>query len=419
MKAMVIGLGPQYNYPGSLDVWGSNNTRYASNLGASLISNSILKEFNADYIDDFSDIPALKRKYDTCLIAFATHITTWRDVSLYADVIEKLNMKTIALSLGVQDYAGKSTDVFKLHPSIKRLLDIVSNSSEWIGVRGHYTASILYQNGYSKVVPIGCPTMYWGLKEDLHIEKTEKPKKPLLVYHRALADSAYKIMQKVPILGQDYEDHVVFNNELEEDTKLKNWIVSDYNKMTHSENIRDSIQKNGIFVKDFKQWFDIIGQHDFVFGTRLHGCIAGLIHKKPAVLIPRDLRVREIAEFFDIPTVNIERLRNMTIENIYENADYSKFNSTYKIRYNNYYKLIEENGLETQLEKVEAKDFIYNQNDIKTNINIYNLQYASVQKQLENLKNDIYKSSPYVTANTLHKFFQKIPFAKKLSKKIK
>ena len=415
---MVIGLGPQYNYPGNLDIWRSNNTRYASNLGASLISNALLKEFNADYIDNFSDIQALKNKYDTCLIAFATHITTWRDVSLYADVIEKLDMKTIALSLGVQDYAGKSTDVFKLHPSIKRLLEIVSSSSEWIGVRGHYTASILYQNGFSNVVPIGCPTMYWGLKNDLHIQKAEKTKKPLLVFHRALADNAYRIMQEVPVLGQDYEDHVAFTNDLDEDTKLKKWIDSDYDKLTNKENVRESIQKNGIFVKDFKQWFNIIGQHDFIFGSRLHGCIAGLIQKKPSVLIPRDLRVREISDFFDIPTVSIDQLKNMTVQDIYANADYSKFNTTYKIRYNNYYKFIEENGLKSQLEKIDAKDFIYNQKDIKTNINIYNLQYAAVQEQIENLKKEIYGSSPYITARNLNKLLKKIPFAKRLAKKL-
>ena len=299
MKAMVIGLGPQYNYPGNIDVWSENNTRYASNLGASLISNSLLKEFDADYIDDFSDINALKQKYDTCLIAFATHITTWRDVSFYTNIVEKLNMKTIALSLGVQDYAGKSVDVFKLHPSIKRLLEIVSSSSTWMGVRGHYTASILYQNGFSNVIPIGCPTMYWGLNNDLQIKKPEKYEKPLIVYHRALADSAYKIMQTTPILGQDYEDHIVFNDELKNDPKLKKWIVSEYDKMLNNKSIRKSIAENGIFVKDFTEWFNIIGKHDFVFGTRLHGCIAGLIQKKPAVLIPRDLRVKEIADFFE------------------------------------------------------------------------------------------------------------------------
>jgi len=135
-KTMVIGLGPDYNYPGKLALWGKNNTRYASNHGASLISRTIAKQFNAEYIDDLSNIELLNEKYDTCFIAFATHITTWRDVSEYADVIEKLKMKVIALSLGVQDYFSKSNDTFVFHPSLMRLLSIVNHKSSYIGVRG-------------------------------------------------------------------------------------------------------------------------------------------------------------------------------------------------------------------------------------------------------------------------------------------
>ncbi len=415
---MVIGLGPNYNYPGKLSKWGENNTKYASNLGACLISRSISKQFNADYISDFSDIELLKRKYDTCFIAFATHITTWRDVSFYADIVEKLNMKTIALSLGVQDYAGKSTDVFKLHPSIKRLLDLVSNSSEWIGVRGHYTASILYQNGYSNVVPIGCPTMYWGLNKNLEIIKPEKIEKPLIVYHRAMAENSLHLLENATILGQDYEDHVVFNEDLKADTQLKNWIDSDYKKMKNSSNILELIKKNGVFVKDFEEWFNIINQHDFIFGTRLHGCIAGLIQGKPSVLIPRDLRVNEIVSFFDIPSVSLDKIKGLKINDIFEEADYTKFNRTYKLRYNNYNKFIEENKIESAFEQVNVDDFMYNQRDIKTNINLFNLQYAGIQNQLQQLKEEIYRSSPYVTASTLNKFLRKIPFAKKISQKL-
>ena len=104
MKAMVIGLRPEYLYPGKLSEWKKNNTYYAANMGASLISNAIVRQFSADYVDDFSDVSGLKNKYDVCILALATHIHPNRDVSMYADFVEQLDIKTIVISAGIQDY---------------------------------------------------------------------------------------------------------------------------------------------------------------------------------------------------------------------------------------------------------------------------------------------------------------------------
>ncbi|HLT71717.1 MAG TPA: hypothetical protein VKZ75_03665, partial [Cyclobacteriaceae bacterium] len=60
-KVMVIGLSPVYNYPGDLDKWSSENTRFASNHGASLISRTLMKMFDADYVDDFSKVEEYRR----------------------------------------------------------------------------------------------------------------------------------------------------------------------------------------------------------------------------------------------------------------------------------------------------------------------------------------------------------------------
>ncbi len=415
MKAMVIGINPNYNYPGKIEIWRTNNTKYASNLGASLITRSLMKEFNADYVDDFSDIETLKKKYDTCFIAFATHITTWRDVSYYTNIVEKLDMKTIAMSLGVQDSLSNSAGYFKLHPSMKRLLEIVSSSSKWLGVRGHYTASILQQNGFSNVIPIGCPSMYWRLIDDLQINKKENFEKPVIVYHRALAENAYKLLEKIPFVGQDYEDHVIFNDDLHEDVNLKRGIYDKYHEMNHSEKIIEAIKNKGVFFKDFKKWFEFIGQHDFIFGTRLHGCIAGLIQKKPVVMIPRDLRVNEIAEFFNIPTIKLTELSYLNVDDIYNRADFSKFNSTYKIRFNNYLKFIEENDLETEIQGKSKNNFFFTNEDLQTNFKISFNNIGYLNQKVDEISN----SKALKTASALYKLMSKLPFAKSIGRKLK
>jgi len=145
---MVIGIRPDYSYAGSTEAWYRNNTYYSANMGACFISRTLLRQFNADYVDDFSDLRSLRDTYDVCLLALSTHIHRRRDVSFYVDLLEQLDMPTFAVSLGIEDYRAEShMDEFVLDSSVKRLLDIVSSRSRWIGVRGPHSAAALIRNG--------------------------------------------------------------------------------------------------------------------------------------------------------------------------------------------------------------------------------------------------------------------------------
>lgn len=43
--------------------------------------------------------------------------------------------------------------------------------------------------------------------------------------------------------------------------------------------------------------------YDFIIGTRIHGCIMGLICNKPSLLIAIDSRTLELAEELNIPYI--------------------------------------------------------------------------------------------------------------------
>ncbi|MCB9499647.1 MAG: hypothetical protein H6690_00080 [Erysipelotrichaceae bacterium] len=58
------------------------------------------------------------------------------DVSIYTNFVERLKLPTYAFSLGVQDYSSSTSKILNIHPSMKRLLEIVSDSSKYLGVRG-------------------------------------------------------------------------------------------------------------------------------------------------------------------------------------------------------------------------------------------------------------------------------------------
>lgn len=348
MKTMIIGLEPDYNYPGNITEWKANNTKYASNHGASLISRAIAKEFNAEFVNDFSDINSLNQRYDLCIIAFATHVTTKRDVSFYTDIVGRLDMKVVAFSMGVQDYTNAIDSDFVIHSSMRDLLSVVLEKSAWVGVRGPYTASILHQNGFKHVLPIGCPTLYYGLRGDLAIRKSGSFKKPLLVFHRTIAEHCWHLVESSAVLGQDFLDEAIFTNRLEHDGIFVQE-RDEYLKYENGQAKMEYLRTHGTFLSTFDEWFSFIGSHDFVFGPRLHGCIAALIQGIPAVMIYRDLRVKEVAEFFGIPAISYQAAQLMSVKEIYECAEFSGFNVLYPKRYNNYLAFLKRIGVESQL----------------------------------------------------------------------
>jgi hypothetical protein len=375
MKTMIIGLSPEYNYPGSFEKWRSNNTYYASNHGASFICQALLRQFDADYIDDFSDIPALRNKYDVCVLALSTHIHRKRDISYLSDVVEKLEMKTIALSLGMEDYIAEANDIVELHPSVIRLLRLVSTRSEAIGVRGPHTASVLQKHGFDNIIPVGCPTLQWQLHDNLHIHKNKSMTKPLIVYHRTICAYGLEAMKSATILGQDFLDEVIFTNNRNNDNLLHKQEMSQYLKFYDYKTVLATIYRNGIFPNRYKLWFDIIGAHDFVIGARLHGCIAALIQGVPAVLVPRDLRMKELADFYNIPTASIEDIQKKSIEQIFDEIDFSNFKKTHKDRYKNYYAFLEKNKLVHKLNSPT----LYNDDSVEVSLAEGSLKEVSLK----------------------------------------
>lgn len=387
---MVIGLGPDYNYDiDNHQKWVTYNTRYASNHGASLISRTLIDYFDADYIDDLQNVEDYKDKYDLCVIAFATHITERRDVSIYTDFVKKLNIKTVAFSLGIQDYAPSSYSLSSLHCSLLDLLNYCIKSSGFIGVRGPHTASTLIKEGFNQkqIIQIGCPTAFAPLNRDLFIKKKNNFTKPIIVFHRTMGELNKYILGGAPLLGQDFLDEVIFKKDIDDNQVIKKNELLNYGKQPNGEYALNQIAENGIFADTFDEWFKTVGEHDFVIGARLHGCIAALIQGIPAVMIARDVRVQEIAEFYKIPYIKYEDIGNKTIDDIYKEADFTEFNNLYKYRFDNFMKLMSDLEIVDYLsfERDIPKNYSYTVDDLNANTEILFSEIKDLSKSLNDL----------------------------------
>jgi len=83
-------------------------------------------------------------------------------------------------------------------------------------------------------------------------------------------------------------------------------------------------------------------RYDFVLGTRFHGAMAAIQSGVPALIITHDSRTQELCEFLNIPFIKDEDFsEEMTVSQLYEMADYSKFNKEYSQKYANILSFLE------------------------------------------------------------------------------
>ena len=95
------------------------------------------------------------------------------------------------------------------------------------------------------------------------------------------------------------------------------------------------------------EWREYIRQNKFSmsYGSRIHGSIMPILSGIPAVLECQDARTREMAEFFHIPCVFPEKNKKIDLYEVYQNADYSKFNDHFADKFNAYEEFLQKHNI--------------------------------------------------------------------------
>ena len=169
---------------------------------------------------------------------------------------------------------------------------------------------------------------------------------PAIVFHRTFGlQENLPLLDDLPLIGQDFLDEVVFVSHANTDKQLKKRELSEFDKQLGERQSLERIQKKGKFFFHYDEWFSYIGSRGFVFGPRLHGCLAAIVQGIPAVMTARDMRVQELAAFFKIPCLTYAEVPQFkTPKVLFEWADYSEFNLSYAEKFDNYNELLACNG---------------------------------------------------------------------------
>lgn len=247
-------------------------------------------------------------------------------------VIEQLDMPVTVVGVGSQhSMNGGDSENPELDEEVKRFMGVVLDHSASIGVRGEDTATYLRQLGFGDehVDVIGCPSMF------MHGPgPSVRPLQDQLTENSSLAMSASPAMKKMVPIIRDHaqrfsrfryipQNTVDLNTMLWAEPNPRPYEISELVNPDSPLHINDQIR----FPLDPDTWVNYLRDFDFVLGTRIHGSISGILAGTPTLLLAHDSRTRELAEYHQIPYLPIDQISEDTrAEDLYEYADYTKFN---------------------------------------------------------------------------------------------
>jgi hypothetical protein len=272
--------------------------------------------------------------------------------------IERTGLPVVVFGLGTQA-AQNGPYEFTAAPEVVRLLKVISDHSRKIAVRGSFTAEACTKLGIKNVEVIGCQSMFWHRTPQFSWNLSEpvldQPDSVVFNFTDALAE-ANLINQAMArghnVIGQQ--------NDAEEDVKAKQNASPPSAPVKYNWGVASAFERSLIDRTDYERW---IGKHFYQFrrpepwlnhmrryslsyGTRLHGNIAAMLAGVRAIWIVHDMRLKEVCDHFQLPTIDFGQVRNgVDLQALYDRADYSQCHRVYPDRYRALFDYVDGAGL--------------------------------------------------------------------------
>lgn len=114
----------------------------------------------------------------------------------------------------------------------------------------------------------------------------------------------------------------------------------------------------------------------------------------PALIYPKDSRVKEMAEFYSIPIADVNS--KSSIYEQYLATDYSEFNKNFPKKFDLFEKFLIENGIVTKIN--QDNPFLFDKSYDFDNVNSKNLEHL----------NDVFSSYKFSAYNKLLSIIRKL-----------
>lgn len=337
------------------------------NTGNLLIGNGLFKQLSYDKLERyrFAMTPEYAEEhFDQVVIAAANFLFAGFDFTLYSDFLDKIKLPVFMVGLGAQ-LPSSQEELQNIPAGTWRLVQIASERSHSIGVRGYFTAEQLLKHGIGNIQVTGCPSLYTRLESSIRIRRPENVSARTtvngsrnVVGHSSCKEAATRVERQLLHLAMTQQLPYVLQNEQPEMQ-----IASGEEPAGHMPALKSLArffesdptalaafyQRHGKVFFSVQEWFDWIKAYDFSVGTRFHGNVAALLNGVPAMVLTHDSRTKELCEFAAIPHMPVSDVGTVDPQRLYESANFDLFEARYNSLYREYVQFLDNNRVPHKL----------------------------------------------------------------------
>jgi len=340
-----------------------------ANTGNMMIGHGLFHNLNAakkEFHPGFGKIPAerLHEHYDAIFIPASNFVSPVVDLGGQADYFARSKVPLHIFGVGNQMLPGKPR---VLQPGTDRFLRLVSDRSGSIGVRGTFTAEILWDFGIRNVSVVGCPSLLSMRQETLDKLAATRPtlEKVALgfsnnvrshalapdamrvsenaLFQRMLGENAFYILQSEPpeldlLSAMEHGDSTAASTAINRIARL-------FDVAPGRADVRRFLETRIRVFFSVDDWLGCTRTMTAAIGSRFHGNIAALLAGTPALFLVHDMRTLELCELLRAPNLVLDRPYGA--EEILErlqSADYDTFRTNFRRVMMEWKLFIERNG---------------------------------------------------------------------------
>ena len=267
--------------------------------------------------------------------------------------IKRSKMKTAVIGIGIRaDLAADPNAIsFPFDDTVKEFISAVLDKSAVVGVRGETTLRYLKRLGFkeeSEITVIGCPSLYtYGDGLDMKAPVLNRDSRVLINNTPSAPAGVNSFLRKV---WESYPDSCYITQDVQELKCLYMGarIGTAPPDSGFPDDIDDPVFRSGraVYPLNYLGWHDFAKGASLSVGARFHGNVAAILAGVPSVMIVKDMRMRELADYHHIPCVTSEGIDQETeIEQILANVDFSQLGRNHKENYNHYEDFLRKNGI--------------------------------------------------------------------------
>lgn len=349
------------------------NLDHYHNIGDAFVFDSSLKLLDFEALDVLkiraptdADIDRYNAEFDYCFLRGSNYIHGDMFWEKAVSVLERLRIPILAFGIGAQ---APARGPLVLSEETKRILHIISHKSASIGVRGIYTAEVLWSLGIRNARIIGCPTLFRNNNPNLRVilppldeirqvvftlrrEVSGAYAQDVAHYLRVQRDGVLAMAQRFDVTiaaqGEIEEKKILWGTPAQRDHAFAQLTAEGW--FTGPDDPMLSLYRDKLFYSDVVADYEaLVRRNDLVLGYRLHGNLMALASGIPSVYFTYDSRTSEFVDTFQIPSYDVFSGKPFELESYWDQARFDRFNMMYHQRYRDMRLFLDENAIKHKM----------------------------------------------------------------------